>query len=324
MSSRRMVLTWLRRVFEVGAVLIPANALGFAFAHWARAAHAAGNPLLASTGADPNILSGYVAYVRDLIAGALVLPTTTRESLPTVLVGAAGLSATLLAAVFALSTSIGLVAAFAGARVGGRRSGWLWPLSALGQSLPSFLIASAFALALASLLGGRNVLAATVAGPDPARLVLAVIALAPLPTARIAYLASRLLASELGKPYVAAARSFGYAERAIVSRVAARNIAAIVIETLAASLRLLIAELVVVEWLLQLRGLGWFIAAALVPSGVGQGSGTNLFLHPPLTATLFIIVAAIFVVINAAAGALARHSDPRLRSAAGLEPAQAT
>lgn len=313
---------WLRRALGVAVALVAANALGYAFAHWAHAAHAAGNPLLAASGPAPDLAAGYAVYLRDLLAGALVLPTSAQERLLPTILSAAGASAGLLAVLFMLSTLIGLGAAFAAvAGAAGARERWLWLLSVLGQSLPSFLIASLVALAAAPLLDGRNLLAVARPDPDPARLVLAIAALAPYPTARIAYLGSRLLAAEIGKPYVAAARSFGYSERAIVAKVVARNIAAVSIETLAASLRLLIAELVVVEWLLQLRGLGWYMAAALVPSGVGQGSGTSLFLHPPLTATLFVFISAAFVVLNATGSALARRSDPRLRGSPAPERA---
>ncbi|MFZ1794315.1 MAG: ABC transporter permease subunit, partial [Anaerolineae bacterium] len=111
--------------------------------------------------------------------------------------------------------------------------------------------------------------------------------------------------------YATAAKSFGYSRRAIITKVAFRNIIMPVTLYAAASLRALLVEAFVIEWLFQIKGLGWLFAAAIVPNGIGQGGGTSLYLHPPLLATLFSVYAFLFIVINQMADAIARRADPR-------------
>jgi peptide/nickel transport system permease protein len=79
-----------------------------------------------------------------------------------------------------------------------------------------------------------------------------------------------LLAEEFGKQYVTTARSVGYTWRQIRQRNAMRNILAAVILTVASSVRLLVGELIVVEWLFRWPGLGSLLAYTLIPSGMTQ------------------------------------------------------
>jgi hypothetical protein len=61
-----------------------------------------------------------------------------------------------------------------------------------------------------------------------------------------------------------------------------------VVLTLGASLRLLLGELILVEWLFAWPGLGRLLALALIPPRIaltgGAGDESIYFLHPPLLA----------------------------------------
>jgi ABC-type dipeptide/oligopeptide/nickel transport system permease component len=72
------------------------------------------------------------------------------------------------------------------------------------------------------------------------------------------------MVGELGKQYIIAARSFGHTWHDIRLRQAMRNIIATVILTIAKTFRILVGELVVVEWLFNWPGLGRMLASTLV------------------------------------------------------------
>mgnify|MGYP000954331214 CR=1 FL=1 len=83
--------------------------------------------------------------------------------------------------------------------------------------------------------------------------------------------------------------------------------------TMAGAVRLLVADLIVVEWLFGWPGLGFLMAATLIPAQVASATVDAGFLDPPLVASLLTIFAAIFLITDLLAGALARAADPRQR-----------
>ena len=85
--------------------------------------------------------------------------------------------------------------------------------------------------------------------------------------------------------------------------------------TIAASARLLTAELIVVEWLFNWPGIGRLLASTLVPSGgSGPGGATIYFLYPHLMAALVTLLAALFLITDLIASILVRVFDPRVRA----------
>jgi ABC-type dipeptide/oligopeptide/nickel transport system permease component len=79
--------------------------------------------------------------------------------------------------------------------------------------------------------------------------------------------------------------------------------------------RLLVSDAIVVEWLFAWPGLGFLMAATLVPAQFASASVASSFMDPPLVASLLTIFAGLFVLTDLTAGALARLADPRQREA---------
>jgi peptide/nickel transport system permease protein len=152
-----------------------------------------------------------------------------------------------------------------------------------------------------------------------AHLILPVLALAVRPTMQVAQMTAALLSAELGKRYVVAARSFGHTWHAIRWDKALRNILAPVLMTIAGSFRLLMTELVLVEWLFGWPGLGRMLVQTLVPPSMSTPGGhadlSVFLLYPPLVAALLVVFALLFLLADTLASGLARAVDPRLRAA---------
>jgi peptide/nickel transport system permease protein len=195
----------------------------------------------------------------------------------------------------------------------------------VGLALPSFYIGTLFIVgAVAYLLR---------AGPDAALpiplggygwglpLILPAAALVVRPAAQIAQVTARMLSADLARPYVVAARAVGLTWRRIRWKQALRNALMPVVLTLGASLRLLLGELVLVEWLFAWPGLGRLLALALIPPRIaltgGAGDESIYFLHPPLLAALLTVFALLFLLVDLAASLAARLADPRLGAEEG-------
>ena len=150
-------------------------------------------------------------------------------------------------------------------------------------------------------------------------LVFPLLALMARPVVQIAQVTAGLLSEQLREQYVTTARSFGYTWRAIRWKAALRNIYAPVILTIAGSFRLLIGELIVVEWLFNWPGLGRLFATTLIPnlSSSAGGEAPLYYLNPPLVAAILTISTALFLAADFAASLLARRFDPRLQAGEG-------
>ena len=190
---------------------------------------------------------------------------------------------------------------------------WLTGVSILGLSTPAFFIGR-LGVALLLLL---TIYARLGSVPLPIQgfgwdwhLILPLVALCVRPTAMIAQIVAGLLAGELGQQYIVAARGKGLAERRVIWHHALRNVWAPVAHALAGAVRLLVADLIVVEWLFGWPGLGFLMAATLIPAQVASATVDAGFLDPPLVASLLTIFAAIFLITDLLAGALARAADP--------------
>jgi peptide/nickel transport system permease protein len=226
----------------------------------------------------------------------------------------------LLTLALVLSVLIGLFLGFRAVHVNPpRTSQWLTLVSSVGLALPSFYVGTLFVVVSISYILWKGPGTDT---PFPIRgfgwdihLVLPTIALTVRPTVQIARVMSGLLVEELGKEYVLAARSMGHTWRAVRGRLALSNILATVILTVTGSMRLLVGELVLVEWLFQWPGLGRLLGWTLIPPLLSSGSGGPLFLNPPVLAAVVTVLAAILLVTDFIAAVLARVVDPRLREA---------
>jgi ABC-type dipeptide/oligopeptide/nickel transport system permease component len=184
--------------------------------------------------------------------------------------------------------------------------------------MPSFYIGSLSILAIVYLAmteGTRSDGAIPIHGFGwDNHLILPVLALMLRPTVQIAQVTANLLVGELGKQYIIAARSFGHTWKGIRWRQAMRNIVSSIILSIAGSFRLLVGELVVIEWLFNWPGLGKLLASTLVPGKVSSQLGvTAFFLDPPTVALDIMIIGGLFLVADLAASVLVRIVDPRLK-----------
>jgi ABC-type dipeptide/oligopeptide/nickel transport system permease component len=130
------------------------------------------------------------------------------------------------------------------------------------------------------------------------------------PTVKIAQVTGNTLTDELHKPYVRAGISLGLSFRAMKGRLAFRNVIAPVLQAIASSARLMVAELIIIERLFNWPGIGRFIGNVLEPNA---GFFDAVVLTPPTMAALLAVLVMTFLIIDFVTIYIARLVDPRLR-----------
>lgn len=299
-------------------LLAAANFGGYAYAYLARTV--SGNPFFASQADTGALWPNYAGYLGGLLRGDTVQVAVYQGGFLDVLARATLCSLGLLAITLAVSIGLGLLIGLAGARLHppGVRD-WLTGGTIFGLSTPSFIIGRlAVILVLLTIPPREGAFTIPTHGFGwDWHLLLPVIALAVRPTALVAQVVAAMLAGELGKQYIVAARGKGLDERRVIAHHALRNVWAPVAQAMAGAMRLLIADLIVVEWLFGWPGLGYLMAATLIPAQIASASIEARYLDPPMVASLVTIFAAIFLVVDSAAGGVARLADPRLRAENG-------
>ena len=313
-----------RRLLLIPIALILVNFLGYSYAHIARPLRAARTPYVRVEEAPP-LLPSYAAYVQSL----LNLDFDLELNLPGSRTGPSALGETLISATLAslgllsislvLSVIVGLAIGFPAVRnepPGVSR--WLTLVSTVGLAMPSFYIGSLLIVGLVFYVLWRG---PGTSMPLPLdgfgwdlHLVLPVLALMARPTVQVAQVTAGLLAGELSKQYVVAGRSVGHTWRSIRYHYALGNIIAPVIITIAAMLRLLVGELILIEWLFRWPGLGRLLSWTLIPAQLTSSQGSPLFLNPPVMAAVLTIIAVLFLLTDFIAALLVRFFDPRLRA----------
>lgn len=325
----------LRRLLLIPVALLAINFVAFAYAHLAQRVQLAQNPFGSAVDTSVPILQLYGDYLAGVVRGDLgTMPVVgvQAEAVSAVAWRAAGASLGLVAIAFAISVSVGLLLGV-GAVQGNppRIARWLPPMASAGLAAPSFFIGALgisllLALYLRSGEDARPLLPLQGFGWDM-HLVLPVLALSVRPAMQIAQATSGVLIDELGKQYVVAARSRGTPNRTIRWKHALRNALPAVILTVAASFRLMVGELIVVEWLFAWPGLGRLLALALLPPTVASVGGMmqgaqRFFLYPELVAAILTIFGFLFLLADTASTIAVHAVDPRLRVEV-LEPSRA-
>ncbi|NUM48729.1 MAG: ABC transporter permease [Anaerolineales bacterium] len=304
-----------RRILIIPFALWLVNLLGFTYAHFARPIRAARTPYLPFVPESGPLIPTYQTYLqtffsperRSFIQGEVII------TIQSAIVASLGL----LSLALVLSIVIGVILGLSAVRnepPGVRR--WLTFVATSGLAMPSFYIGSLLIVSSISYVLWKG---PGTALPFPMQgfgwdnhLVLPTIALMARPTMQIAQLTAGVLSGELSKQYITAGRSLGQTWRSIRAKYAMRNILAPVILTITGSFRLLVGELVVVEWLFSWPGLGRLLAQTLVPPLLSSSQGTNLFLDPEVVATVLTIFGAVFLFADLIASFLVRIFDPRL------------
>jgi ABC-type dipeptide/oligopeptide/nickel transport system permease component len=307
-----------RKLLIIPPALLLVNFLGYMYAHFARPLRARRTPFLPLVQDPGPLFPAYEDYLRTFFNPELrsVEQASVLVSIQQATVASLGL----LAIALVLSVMIGVLLGLRAVRndpPGVAR--WLTFVSTSGLAMPSFYIGSllvALSVSYVIAKGPGTELPFQISGFGwDDHLILPVLALMARPTMQIAQLTSGILSGELNKQYVRAGRSLGQTWRGIRLKYAMRNIIAPVILTITSSFRLLVGELVVVEWLFGWTGLGRLLAQTLVPPLQTNSAETLLFLDPEVVAIILTIFAALFLLADALASGAVRAADPRLREA---------
>jgi peptide/nickel transport system permease protein len=300
--------------------LLFANFIGFAFAFANSPVVSGNNPYSRGATNVPPVLPAYWEYLQTVLRGDFGATATSEPVLQTISrFGSASLG--LIGISLTLSILIGI--ALGRLSVRRNRAGiapWLTFTSTIGLALPSFYVAilliSLFLLLFLYGTSAKTPLIPFQGFGWDAHLILPVLALMFQPTVKIARVTGGLLSEEMEKQYVTAGLSFGHSFRVMKSRYAFRAILAPVLLTIAASLRLMIAELIIIERLFNWPGIGRLIGSAL-----SVGAGSSDLLAPPLIAALLTVLVATFLITDFIATFFARLIDPRLRAESELKTA---
>ncbi|MBI5943702.1 MAG: ABC transporter permease [Chloroflexi bacterium] len=308
----------LRRIAIFPLTLLIANFIGFAFAFASAPIVSSSDPYSLGTNKLPPILPEYFNYLKNIFNGDFG-STFTGEPVLENISRFGGASLGLIGIAMTLSIILGITLG----RLAVRRSkngvaSWLTLTSTIGLALPSFYIAI---LLIAFFILITIYVMSTSTPPIPfqgfgwdAHLILPVLALVIQPTVKIAQVTAGLLSEEMEKQYVVAAMSFGHPFKKIKGKFAFRSILAPVVLTIAASLRIMIAELIIIERLFNWPGMGKLISTLL-----SRHSLSTDLLSPPMIAAVLTILVGVFLLIDFIATFLSRLIDPRLRAETELQ-----
>ena len=305
------------RLLLLALVLIGVNFGGFAYAHLARST--VGNPFFGNQADANGLVAAYLLYLQQLMTVNLTDGAIYGDDFGRIFLDAMLASLGLLLASLVVSVAIGFSIGLLGVRMHppGVRS-WLIVIATVGLATPSFflgrLIVALFLLMILYVPGTSMPLPIQGFGWD-VHLILPVMALSLRPTAQIGQIMAGLLASELSRQYVMAARGRGLSAVRVVRHHALRNVWAPLAHALAGTVRLMAGELVVVEWLFAWPGVGHLLAATLIPAQFASASVESRFLDPPLVASILTVFAALFIITDLLAGQAAALADPRQRQA---------
>jgi peptide/nickel transport system permease protein len=306
-----MLRSVLRKVLILAVSLLFANFVGFTFATLVSPLAVAGNPYESVSTETYPLLPYYAAYFQGLLLGDFG-SSNNGEPVLSVIARVGVVSLGLLGIALLLSILAGVALGRLSVRSG--KAGiapWMTVLSTVGLASPAFYTAVLliFLVLQIVLFGPFSELTLPFMGFGwDAHLVLPVLALAIQPTVKIARLTGGLLSEEMEKPYVIAARGFGFKFTSIKRRYAFRSILSGVVLIIASSTRLMVAELIIIERLFNWPGFGRLVGATLSLS-----HGAADYLSPPMMAMQMTVLVAFFLLIDLFATLFARALDPRLR-----------
>lgn len=306
-----------RRLLLIPLILVAIHALGFGYAHIARPLRAARNPSLAGMIQPSPVIPAYTEYMQGVLNLDFGAVPGSDQPILTV-IGQAGIASLgLLTIAIVVSCIVGLLLGIAAThRNPPRTANWLTVLATGGFSMPTFYLGTLLVLGLlyltiSGVTGGEMLLPTSGFGWD-IHLVPPVLTLMLRPVVQVAQVTSALLVQELRKDYVVAARGFGFKWGRILRHVAMRNVLAQIVLAINNTLRFLVGELIIVEFLFSWPGLGRLIALTLVPVQISTQSSSPMFLDPPVVAAMLTVLATIFLSADFVVALLTQVMDPRL------------
>jgi peptide/nickel transport system permease protein len=311
----------LRRLLIIPFVLVLVHFVGFGYAVAGRWFQLTQDPFHVMTQTPPQIWPAYFGYLQAGLRGDWgTLTGGNIETIPEAVMRTMQTSLGLVALAFTVAVVFGLLLGLLSVRTSPPGvAPWLIPLSAVSLSMPSFYIGALLLTAsifyLFTVPGGKLPFPLRGYGWD-IHLVLPVVVLAVRPLMQIGQVTATVLADELSKPYVVAGRSLGHSWRRVRWKTALKNVVAPVILAVSGAFRLVIVELILVEWLFGWPGMGALLAHTLfrpqTASTLGASAGTAVYLYAPVLAGLLVAFALLFLLGDTLATALVRLIDPRL------------
>ncbi len=313
----------IKRIAWMFVLLVVVNIFSFAYAHYGRYIQLAAHPMIVASGGAGPFWPKYEVYIQSILnQEKLVTPFARGVDLLAYVQDAAVASLGLLGIAFTLSLLVGALVGWVAAQTNPPRiAAWLIPVTTVSLAMPGFYIGASL------ITGSVYYLLYTPATQQgllfPIRgfgwdlhLVFPLIALTFRPAVQIAQTAATLLTEEFKRNYVSAARSFGHSWQLIRRKTALRNIFAPLAQTVASSLRLMVGEIILVEWLFGWPGLGKMLAQSLQPPTTAHIASAVLpptYLDAPTVATLITVIAAILITADIVANIVAHQVDPRMQ-----------
>lgn len=305
-----MIRFALRRLATFPIILLLANFVGFAFAFYFEPVVSSSNPYATGEIILPPIFPEYASYLSrfaqldfgETFNGEPVLATIARLGFNSLVVVLIALALSIMLGIF-----LGRLAV---QRENTRVSSWLTVLATMGLASPGFYIAILLitGFLLLTIYGPGIVIPFQGFGWD-AHLILPVLVLMVQPTVKIAQVTGTTLVDELQKPYVKAGIGLGHTFTTMKNRFAFRNVVAPILQAVAYSARLMVAELIIIERLFNWPGLGKFIGSVIRPAGFFD----SVVMTPPTMAALLTVLVLVFLLIDFTTLLIARTVDPRLR-----------
>ncbi|HUN23744.1 MAG TPA: ABC transporter permease subunit [Anaerolineales bacterium] len=294
----------IKRFVSILLLLWLVNVLGFGYAYFAQILYLKRSPFLSSNANLPPFFPAYFSYLQNLFTGTPTLfpPNPSVDGIN--LGKAMAMSGILALGVALISLPVGIWLGKVSVQHSPPRTQptLLWSAS-LALGLPAFYLGAVFLLLawrLPSSLGNGLLW------------VLPFLTLSIRPTLQIARFTANFLQAEFKKPYVLTARGYGKTWQDIRARDAFANIIAPLSAVVASSLRLLLAEMILVERLFNWEGVGRLFALAMVTARSTATRAQPTFLHPPLVAGLVTLFALLYFLIAWLAEIVANRADARL------------
>ncbi len=305
-----MIRFALRRLATFPIILLLANFVGFAFAFYFEPVVSSSNPYATGEIILPPIFPEYASYLSrfaqldfgETFNGEPVLATIARLGFNSLVVVLIALALSIMLGIF-----LGRLAV---QRENTRVSSWLTVLATMGLASPGFYIAILLitGFLLFTIYGPGIIIPFQGFGWD-AHLILPVLVLMVQPTVKIAQVTGTTLVDELQKPYVKAGIGLGHTFTTMKNRFAFRNVVAPILQAVAYSARLMVAELIIIERLFNWPGLGKFIGSVIRPAGFFD----SVVMTPATMAALLTVLVLVFLLIDFTTLLIARTVDPRLR-----------
>jgi peptide/nickel transport system permease protein len=296
----------IRRLLLLPPILLAVHFLGFAYAVIGRWYQLLQNPFFAADRTLPSVWAEYVALWGAMARGDVPnMPGGSIETIGEALRRTGQASLGLIAIAFVLALVVGLGVGIRAVRTQPPGvAGWLVPAATLSLAMPSFYIGAVIlTIAIYYFLfiapkGAQLPFPLRGFGWDE-HLILPVVVLMVWPAMQIAQVTAVTLGDELHKQYVTAARSLGHTWFRLRWRTALKNALAPIVLAVSGGFRLLVVELILVEWLFGWPGLGSLLAETLFrPQAASMFSAASVltpaYLYPPLVAALL----ACFAVFN--------------------------